>query len=156
LIDYSTNIDITKFGEYSVNFNVADLNNNETSKSVQVIVGDYLKPTISGDSSFSIRKGTNFNIYDHITITDNYDTDVITEVKLNGLNLNKTGSYLIEVSATDQSGNVEIKKIMVDVTEISNDIFYQNPIIVGSFVGVIVSGVVTFFGVMMHKKRRRF
>lgn len=155
LIDYSTNIDITKFGEYTVTFNVADLNNNETSKSVQVIVGDYINPTIIGESSFDIKKGADFNIYDFLTITDNYDDDLTIETKLNGLNLNKTGSYLIEVSATDNSGNVTIKKIMVDVGE-SNNKIYQNPVLLGSLVGVVVSGMVTIVGIVMHKKRRKY
>ena len=119
LID-SSNVDINKLGEYKVKYQYS-------SEYVyrEVIVFDKEKPVIDligGEEVYILLNGSyQENGY---TVTDNYDTDLLDKVKIEGkVDTNKEGEYTIKYSVTDSSGNTgeASRKVIVKKPIISID-----------------------------------
>ena len=119
-------------GTYRVNYTVSDRLGNTSTATRTFVVSDSTKPqiTIAPEETTRFVKSQNVKI----TATDNNRVDSITYVIIkdgvrgasnpinNGgsVTLNSTGSYQIEVTATDDSGNTEVKTsktYMIDTTE---------------------------------------
>lgn len=146
-------MDLSKLGSFNVIYTVNDLNGNTSTKQITINVVDDVKPTIKA-SSLSFPLNSNPDILSHIEISDNYDQDIEVSITENGLNINKVGTYLIRVNATDNSGNTQVKDLFVYIYDVDEPMIYEDPFIVGSAVAILVSLIVTFLGVLVTKKKK--
>lgn len=89
----------------------------ETStKTVIVDVKDVVAPTIETEESFVTDQGVSLDLASQISASD--DKDETVEVSLNGdVDYNTIGSYQVEATATDKSGNTTTKIVTVNVEE---------------------------------------
>ena len=111
---YTVNVKIKNIYTYSIiNF----VNKNiENEKTLEIIIEDKEKPTITGASDKEITVGDNLNLQEGIKATDNIDGEV--EVKIEGtVDNQKPGSYSIKALASDKSGNIEEATFTVTVKE---------------------------------------
>jgi len=119
-------------GTYRVNYTVSDRLGNTSTATRTFVVSDSTKPQITIAPEETTRFVQSQSV--KITATDNNRVDSITYVIIkdgvrgtsnpinNGgsVTLNSTGNYQIEVTATDDSGNVEVKTsktYMIDTTK---------------------------------------
>ncbi len=87
-----------------------------TTKTVIVDVKDVVAPTIETEDSFVTDQGVSLDLASQISVSD--DKDETVEVSLNGdVDYNTIGSYEVEATATDESGNTTTKTITVNVEE---------------------------------------
>lgn len=96
---------------------VSDSSGNTATHSVNIVLNDGLKPTISlkGYSVMYIKVGSTFKEPGY-TAADNMDGDLTASVKVSGeVNASKNGTYLREYTVTDNSGNSakRIRKVVV-------------------------------------------
>ncbi len=144
-------------GYYDVIYSVTDLNGNETTKTVTIHVYDDEAPVIDVlKTSFKLEIHKTLNIDEFIRVTDNYDEEVDYTLHDNDLDVNKVGTYQIEISSIDEAGNKASKKISIYVHDPNPDVFYENPVVLGSIVAITVSGLMTLIGHSMSKKRRKY
>lgn len=109
-------VDNTKIGKYEITYTV---NTKKKSKKLirTITVVDKVNPEIKlkGDSTFTLYLD---NEYEEpgFTATDNYDGDITSNVKTSSnVNKNKIGTYEIEYTVSDQSGNSTSVKRTVKV-----------------------------------------
>lgn len=104
-INIDTDLDTGSAGTYTVNIAAVDEYGNTSYDSYEVTVSDREAPFIfrSGEGTI-IKRGTAFNINDHISYGDNMDPHPVLEVK-GTVNTGRIGNYTIHASLTDASGN---------------------------------------------------
>lgn len=86
------------------------------TKKVLVDVKDVTAPTIESEESFVTDQGVSLDLKNQISASD--DKDEAVEVSLKGdVDYNTIGSYQVEATATDQSGNTTTKTVTVNVEE---------------------------------------
>lgn len=149
--NYNNNV----IGDYIIKYQVSDLNGLQTEKEITVHVADNVAPTIEVIKSLDVKIGTPVDLLNNIEISDNFDEVVDYNIDDSNLNINKTGVYLIKISATDNANNVARKEFLVYVYDTEKQPFYEEPMVVGSIVAVIVSSIVTFISALIIKRRRR-
>jgi len=155
-VTYGIDFRIDVEGYYDVVYTVSDLNGNESAPVIVTVhVYDNLAPVITSPDSLYLKINETLDISKKIIVTDNYDDFVNFTILDNNLNATKIGTYIINVSATDKNGNEAIKNITIYVYDPNPDEFYKNPIVLGSFVAIFVSGVVTLSGYTMSRRKRR-
>jgi len=132
-ITISGKVSMDKIGEYRLIITIKDTSKNEATYPVVVKVVDQTKPEIELLKEIVIRNFIKPNYRDYLKITDNYDKEI--ELKINDQNVDyeKIGTYMVEVSAKDKSGNEMIQKVEVKVIDdqspeiiLSNNISYIN------------------------------
>ncbi len=112
-----SNFDSTRVGSYSIIYVATDGFGNTDTQSRVVNVVDLTAPTLTlnGVNPMEVEVYTNFND-PGVSATDNYDPMVFAQVSSN-VNVNALGSYLIQYSATDSSGNVSSLTRTVNVVD---------------------------------------
>lgn len=114
--------DITDKIEYKLNGNkltykVEDSSGNVTKKSFDVIINDNEKPNIilNGDSTLYLKVGSKYKDPGFVAI-DNCDGDITKNVKIEGnVDTSKQGTYEINYSIADESGNNSMVKRVIQV-----------------------------------------
>ena len=101
----SSQIVKTKIGIYPITYKVTDTSNNQTIGVSFLEIFDPIPPDITQKKPFVITVGTQINYLDFLTIKDNYDLVVHVKIDDQLVNYSVLGTYLINVTATDQSGN---------------------------------------------------
>ncbi len=111
-LEYNVNaIDMTKVGQYSVTVKATD-SQGESSEVVLtfnvIAEKDTEAPVIGSTLPEQVEVGSEFNINDYITITDNVDGNIellASMVNMGGFNVNELGTYKIIITVKDSSGN---------------------------------------------------
>ena len=85
---------------------------NDVNIKLEVI--DDIKPTIEV-SDITINVGDNINLLDKVKVTDNSKDEI--DIKLSDYNINKAGTYNIDVTATDKGNNTSTKSFKLIVKE---------------------------------------
>ncbi|HEY8365365.1 MAG TPA: immunoglobulin-like domain-containing protein, partial [Haloplasmataceae bacterium] len=119
IIDNSK-VDITKIGEYQVEYYLKDSQGNETVKSIKVIVQDTTKPEIANCKDLTISVHSDINeefFWKDIIVTDNSQGNVTKGLDLENLVIDKVGSYPVDYIAIDEAGNKEIVTIFVHIID---------------------------------------
>lgn len=132
---YSENMNAP--GSYKVTYKVTDQSGNYAIKSIGIVCTDDIKPTLSGNATYT--KSTEIpleisDIMNDLHAEDNYDGDisnriVVKEDLFTG-NGRKVGNYNVKFSVTDYSGNesdefivtIEVKDITLPYFTISDTI----------------------------------
>lgn len=108
------NIDTSKAGVYYVNYSVVDSNGYSCLETVNIIVSDNEKPslTIPDNTTISIDISS-YDLMDGVSCEDNSGA---CDIKINGdIIYGVSGKYIIEYIATDPSGNTSILKRIITV-----------------------------------------
>ncbi len=127
--NYSSN-SATK-GSYQVVYTVSDQAGNSTDYPITIQVIDNIKPTLSGQSSYTTSYNTKLSettIRGNLTATDDYDgTLAVTLVQDNySSNYNQVGNHTIKYKATDSSGNFVEYTVTITVEDDVPPIIYTN------------------------------
>ena len=120
----TSNVDLTKIGEYSITYTVKDSSNFSASKTIKVTVLPTDAPIIDvKDITISAYK--TFDPKKNVKVTDNHYGDITSKLEVveNNVNINKTGIYTVKYRATNDS-NITTNKT-IKVTVIAN----QKPVI---------------------------
>lgn len=133
---------ISKTGSYDVNIMAKDEFGNTSNAivTVNVFEEDLEGPIFINVSKIKILKGSSeLNLSNYITAEDKIDGNVrVFIIDDGGLNLNKTGSYILKLKATDNSYNSEYIEISVLVYDNYNfSHFYEIIIIFTILLGLI-------------------
>ena len=109
-------------GDYVVVYEVEDKDGNKTTKTLNVVVRDSKGevPVIHATDR-EIVKGSVFDPYEGVTVTDKEDIDLTDFVKVvyNNVDTNKVGVYSVEYEVYDTQGNKATKKIKVTVKDVN-------------------------------------
>lgn len=114
-----SSIDTSKVGTYTITYSVVS-NGTVSSVTRNVIVKDKTSPviTVNGNTSrftIEVAKNSTFTI-PSATALDNIDGDLTSKITVSGtVNTNVIGTYELEYSVTDNSGNVRNLKVVVKV-----------------------------------------
>ncbi len=110
------NIDYQNIGDYQVVYKLIDQSGNYTYHIQTVSVVDLIKPVINltGVTKYNINQ--EFNLFDYIIVTDNYDENVNVSYEIFG-NINELGEITIKVLAVDSSLNSSTKEFSLQVVD---------------------------------------
>lgn len=114
-----TNLNPNQLGSYAVIYVLKDASNNETKIQVEVKVTDQEAPRICLREPLTFFVGSNKPLIEsYINVTDNLTTDKNIQFHITGnIDMQKIGSYVITVKATDESGNVTTEAMIVEVID---------------------------------------
>ena len=118
-IKISGEVDISKYGEYQIMYEVSDKSGNEISKIRKVIVKDTELPTLElkGKTNVDILLGNKYT-EEGYSAKDNIDGDITSNVEIkNNVNYNKVGTYEIIYKVKDSSNNIVTKKRTINVVK---------------------------------------
>lgn len=112
----------SQIGVYTIIFQVNDSSNNIAELTVQVNVTDVTAPIITGQKTYnqSIKTLLDLNIVkDNLTVTDNYDTNliIVQETDNYSSNYNIPGQYIVKYKAVDTSGNIGYYDVNIHVID---------------------------------------
>lgn len=105
-------VDTTKIGDYPLTYAVSDKAGNRTEVERIISVRDLEKPVLSGVRDMQVYiEEDEPNLLKGISAYDNWDKDLTDKVVVSGIfDLKKKGTYNIQYSVTDSSGNTTVQK----------------------------------------------
>ena len=98
--DDSDDIDITKPGEYKVKIHTGLFNHPS-----KLIIKDTKDPEVSAVEEVRLKLGQNISYKSYITASDTCPEGLRIDVDSSEVNLNAEGTYTVNITATDSSGN---------------------------------------------------
>lgn len=125
-------LDMDVPNDYEVIISAEDGEGNETTKTIRVLIEDTTEPVITADEEIIYEAGTplptneQFLAAINASATDLIDGEVDIDVDLSSLNMNLVGTYQIEISAEDNSGNRATKTINVLIVDTTPPLITAN------------------------------
>ncbi len=123
-VSLTNNVILNKIGTYELVYTVKDSSLNEATLVIQVIVRDTIKPIIKTTyDTITLELGTEYNMLDGISVTDNYDTIDNSKIVITTdpvYNENIEGTYTIKYNVKDSSGNIAEELIRTVVINRNN------------------------------------
>ncbi len=115
-ITINQNVNTAVLGAYIVTYSVTDSDNNTATSARIVNVVDTTSPviTLNGANPMSITVGTNY-IDAGATAADNYDAVLMILIDLSNVNTSVLGSFTVNYTTTDSSGNTATATRTVNV-----------------------------------------
>lgn len=152
----ATTILLTETGKYQIRVFTTDQNNREKMVTSGLFIIDKKKPVINvGDKSLTMEIGSTLEPLEGITVTDNFDGDLMGSVTTNyeQLDFTTTGLKTLTYTVSDSAGNVTSESIYINVvTSKQNELaFFQMGIIL--LLGMII--ILTLFyrkGMRLEKR----
>ncbi|ERJ11137.1 immunoglobulin-like domain-containing protein [Haloplasma contractile] len=114
-----TKLDLSHVGIYNIIYSVSDDVGNVTEQTVSVHVEDHVAPTINKQNGVFEVGLQVVNWDDYFTISDNYDEidDIDVATDTSKVNFKKVGTYVVTITATDQSENTTTSSFTVTVQD---------------------------------------
>lgn len=115
-VEVTTNLDVSRLGEYNINYNLKYLNK-DYNLVRKVMIIDNEKPMIKLNGEKEITLYVN-DVYKELGVTaiDNYDGDISNKVVITGnVDTSKVGEYNLVYSVVDSSGNMSSTSRNVNV-----------------------------------------
>ncbi len=81
---------------------------------VKIAVKDLTPPVIDCKDSFSIQQGSEFDLKQHIKVSDNVDENLSFEC-IGSYDTMTSGQYIMQIKAVDSSGNEACKNISIAI-----------------------------------------
>lgn len=106
-------------GGYEVIVIATDASNNSIEKTIEVSIVDTTKPSIAAENIQVNYQSQPLNWMSLFQVTDL--STITKEITWNNVNLNKIGTYEIELTATDTYQNIQTKTITVQVVPLTLD-----------------------------------
>lgn len=133
-------------GLYEIEFSVTDGSGNITNYIQTIEVVDEEGPIISGNDNISVgydQELSMANIKYGLSVVDNYDLsstiELVLELNNYSDNCHTLGTYLVQFSATDSSGNKTIKDITINVVDEIGPVVYLNSSIIQVYSDTVLS-----------------
>lgn len=125
-------------GSYTMTFSVSDSSGNTASQTIVVNVVDEVAPIITGETSIVIGYDETITIPEilsNFSVTDNYDSSLSFVTVSDSYSANKyiIGSYAVQFSVTDSSGNTSYVTVEIDVVDEIGPIIYFDSRIVQTY-----------------------
>ncbi len=100
------------------------------SEAKPVDYDDTEPPELSGPKTIYVNVGSTVAYKSYIQVTDDWDDDPTIKVNADDVNLAKPGTYFVEYTAIDASGNYSTKEISVEVEDngyenVEEDVIYD-------------------------------
>lgn len=108
-------IDTTSLGEKKIKFHFINEEKIKVPYEFIINVVDKTPPVIWLSSSYTVKVGYTGSLTDNIMCGDNYDSSPMKEI-IGDYDVNTRGTYPLIYKATDNSGNVSLKKFNLIVT----------------------------------------
>ncbi len=103
---YEQEPDTQKVGDFTVTIIATDVHGNQTTASATLhVIRDQVKPTFSGMSDITVKKGKQPDYEKGVKAVDDRDGTVKFTYDASKVDVNKAGTYYVVYSATDNSGN---------------------------------------------------
>jgi hypothetical protein len=127
--NYTNNYNVK--GEYEIVYSVKDSSNNSTNYTITITVIDNIKPTISGNNTYSSGSKTKLSestIREGISANDDYDGQLDIQLVEDNYSssYHQIGPHTIIYKATDSSGNTSNYTVTVTVTDDVPPVIYTN------------------------------
>jgi hypothetical protein len=135
------NVDKDVVGEYTITYNVSDVNGNvaeEVTRTVNVVDTTVPVITLEGEVTVTLEVGTSYTD-EGATANDNYDGDITDNIVIiNNVDKDVVGEYTITYNVSDVNGNdavevtrtVNVESILSIDDNIKNSfIIYPNPVV---------------------------
>lgn len=119
-VDFSSNVDFNKAGNYKVNVKITDEGNNIETGSFTINVYDESIPTIEcmkegGDIYIPVNE--EYNIKELFKAYDLYDGDITNKIEFPSIDNKKIGDYQYNISVKNSSGKETIFKATIHVVD---------------------------------------
>lgn len=153
-------IDDTKFlkeyGTYVVSYKLIDGAGNYTIRNLNISVNYDSKPEINCNNLvFTIND--NFDLYDYVVVTDEYDDDIQNELKLDtsALDRNKIGVYEVIAEATNKAGHTTTKSFYVTITGVDEGIFNKAQEFISKYRFEMIGAIIVITGIIIYYFKRK-
>lgn len=122
-VAFTSQPEFTEEGEYTVTVTAEDnLGNISTANAKLTIRPDTDPPVFKGLSNMNVKQGEKPNYTKGVSATDAKDGNCKFTYNVSNVNLKKVGTYYINYSASDSSGNVVTAKRKITVTSAEIDV----------------------------------
>ncbi|MDF2700419.1 MAG: hypothetical protein K0Q49_1977 [Haloplasmataceae bacterium] len=101
----NSQINLNSLGTYPVIYSATDSSGNETQVTIMVHVVDTTNPVIVGAKDISMMIRTSYDYLAGVTVTDNYEPNLIITLDSSQVNTKRLGTYPLTYSSVDSSGN---------------------------------------------------
>jgi len=118
-------VDTSKPGKYPVEIKAKDPSGNESTKTIEVEVQDKEPPVIDGADKRQYPRGKPLNPEDilkdmGIKVTDNSGEDITPDVDMSQVDTSTPGTYPVDITAEDSSGNKTTKRVEITIPDDGN------------------------------------
>ena len=102
-------------GDYELTVLVTDASNNTAEKEIYLNIYDNVKPIITCNDRIDVEFDKEIDLEDYIKVIDEYDG--IIDFEYTDFDKSKLGESTILITATDSSGNVSTKEVVINVCD---------------------------------------
>ncbi len=102
-------------GDYELSVLVTDASNNTAEKEIYLNIYDNVKPVITCSDRIDVDFDKEINLEEYIKVIDEYDG--IIDYEYTDFDKSKLGESTILITATDSSGNVSTKEVVINVCD---------------------------------------
>ena len=120
-------IDISQPGNYNITYSISNDKEQSVELTYLIAVVDETKPTIHLLSDITTTVKQEFDIRHYVTVVDNFDTNLIEKLTINGeYDINTVGEYQVQLKVADSANNTATKTVTIYVLEDDNKIETAN------------------------------
>lgn len=121
-------INVKKIGKQQVTVRVANQRNISNEALITVFVIDKEAPYFYVSEEFIVEAKQPFNLKDFVTVIDNVDGDVTDSIIISSYSTERVKEQEVVLFATDSSGNLAKKTIVIDVVDTTEPIILAKDI----------------------------
>jgi hypothetical protein len=119
IVEGTSSVNVNQIGTYSISYYYTDKSGNFGRTPATVTIYDDVSPNIELKKPLILEYGVPFTWINYFTIKDNYSSVPTVLVDDSLVKWNKIGRYLINLSATDESGNVSYSFNEIEIIDTS-------------------------------------
>ena len=126
----TTDLDV---GEHDVVYTAEDEAGNEVTKTITLVVNDMDSPVITGMRNIEMRLGTDLDLLDGVTATDEVDGTTTVAVDIADTTALALGEYTVTYTSTDAEGNTKTELVNLTVYQFSGKLIVGTTDFTGQF-----------------------
>ena len=123
-------INISQPGNYNITYSISNDKEQSIELTYLIAVVDETKPTIHLLSDITTTVKQEFDIRYFVTVVDNFDTNLIENIKINGeYDISTVGEYQVQLQVSDSANNTATKTVTIYVVKDESTIENQNGVV---------------------------
>lgn len=123
-------IDISQPGNYNITYSISNDKGQSVELTYLIAVVDETKPTIHLLSDITTTVKQEFDIRYFVTVVDNFDTNLIENIKIIGeYDISTVGEYQVQLQVSDSANNTATKTVTIYVLKDESTIENQNGVV---------------------------